>query len=686
MRDTAKKYLDAGWDVVPLKPKEKRPYHKDWKTREFKSEDFAEEDNIGLRLSKYADVDLDAPEAVAVAVGFLPKSDAVFGRKSKPRSHHLYICPELTDHIYFKDYDETVLLELRTGQDHETMFPPSEHPSGERVEWANEGLPTKVSLKELKRAATQVAATAAIARHYPPEGARHEWCLSLAGALRQYGLKEEPATLVIRAAAIVARDNKLKDRLEEIKTTFRRGETDPTKGIGRLKDLAPNLVKALNGFFGDASATLNVRGFVATRSGQIINCPENVRRAMRMMNLSFRRNVFSEKDELYEGEQCREVKDRVMTNIRQTVDKSYGWYPHKEMFFETIENLADEDPYHPVRDYLKALTWDGTERLSKWLIEYCGAEDSAYVKCVSRIVLIAAVKRVFRPGCKFDELLILESDRQGIGKSSTVRALCPKEDWFSSDLPLGVDSKLVIERTAGKWIIEIEELFGITKREVDQIKGFLSRPVDGPVRGAYRRMPETRHRQFICVGTTNKAQYLRDSTGNRRFWPVKVGAGMSFLKVDELLKDRDQLWAEATQHRSESIRMENSLWNEAAAEQMKREVDDPWLETLLEVLAQPPSHIALKRKGTAESRQFIDEQRAVRVRCTSEEIYTILGVPVERRDERMQTRLVATLNRLGFRRGPIKKNDRVVKGWKLDRTYESMREQFELFGEEEEDE
>jgi predicted P-loop ATPase len=107
---------------------------------------------------------------------------------------------------------------------------------------------------------------------------------------------------------------------------------------------------------------------------------------------------------------------------------------------------------------------------------------------VSALPLIAAVRRVRQPGCKFDELLILESE-QGALKSGALRALCPDESYFSDDLPLGVDSKLTIERTMGKWIIEASELYGCRGREVEQLKAFLSRQADGPVRLAYARLP-----------------------------------------------------------------------------------------------------------------------------------------------------------------------------------------------------
>ena len=147
--------------------------------------------------------------------------------------------------------------------------------------------------------------------------------------------------------------------------------------------------------------------------------------------------------------------------------------------------------------------------------------------------------------------------------------MCPDEAWFSDDLPLGVDSKQTIERTAGKWLIEASELQGYGKREAELLKGWLSRAVDGPCRLAYARLPVEAPRQFVVIGTTNKLTgYLKDSTGNRRFWPVRVDR----FDVAALRRDRDQLWAEAAvrERAGESIRLDPSLYKAAGLEQEAR--------------------------------------------------------------------------------------------------------------------
>jgi predicted P-loop ATPase len=197
-------------------------------------------------------------------------------------------------------------------------------------------------------------------------------------------------------------------------------------------------------------------------------------------------------------------------------------------------------------------------------------------------VLIAAVRRVREPGVKFDEMLILESE-QGKAKSTAIRTLCPDSDWFSDGLPLGADAQKVVEQTTGKWIIEASELHGNRGKEVEALKAFMSRSVDGPVRMAYHRLATQRPRQFILIGTTNSVTgYLKDSTGGRRFWPVRIQE----FDIKTLAKTRDQLWAEAAAREAtgESIRLEEHLWDLAAQEQEKRRLVDDWEDVIGELV------------------------------------------------------------------------------------------------------
>jgi hypothetical protein len=242
-----------------------------------------------------------------------------------------------------------------------------------------------------------------------------------------------------------------------------------------------------------------------------------------------------------------------------------------------VNDTARLNGFHPVRDYLKLLKWDGVPRVDKWLTTYGGAEDNKYTRAVGALMLIAAVRRVRQPGCKFDEMLILEQPLQGTDKSSAWAVLAVQEDWFTDDLPLNADSRRVMETLRGRWIVEASELSGMRKAEVEHLKAFLSRRIDRG-RPAYGRLPTEAPRQCIAVGTTNKGEYLRDTTGNRRFWPVRIER----FDLAALQRDRDQLWAEAAAREAKgaSIRLAKELWPEAAKEQRQRLADDPFVEVL----------------------------------------------------------------------------------------------------------
>jgi hypothetical protein len=306
---------------------------------------------------------------------------------------------------------------------------------------------------------------------------------------------------------------------------------------------------------------------------------DNIRLALQRLQIGLSYDAFIQQTRV-DG---AALEDATVDRLWVQIIDAFGLRPSKETLRTVLMVEAQRATIHPVRDYLDSLVWDGSPRLDDWLITYGGAEPSDYVRAVGALPLIAAVRRVRQPGAKFDELLVLESE-QGTLKSSALRTLCPDEAWFSDSLPLGVDSKIVIERTAGKWIIEAGELHGNRGREVEQLKAFLSRQVDGPVRLAFGRLPTTVPRQFVMIGTTNlRAAYLKDSTGGRRFWPVRVRR----FDTTALQGDRDQLWAEAKEREApgESIRLAPNLWAAAGDQQEQRRAADPWedaLESLLE--------------------------------------------------------------------------------------------------------
>lgn len=243
---------------------------------------------------------------------------------------------------------------------------------------------------------------------------------------------------------------------------------------------------------------------------------------------------------------------------------------------QAVETVAREHPFHPIRDYFNSLEWDGTKRIDDWLTLYLGAEpdSTGYLGAIGPKFLIGAVARTFRPGCKNDTCLILEG-AQGTLKSTALRALA--DPWFTDDMP-ELGTKDAALQTRGVLLTELSELDAMNKSEIARVKAFVSRNVDR-FRAPYDRRPSAVPRECVFAGTTNHSSYLKDETGGRRFWPVKCGA----IKIEDLRRDRDQLWAEAV-HR---YRADEKWWLEdkalvdaASDEQKKRYEEDPWEEKI----------------------------------------------------------------------------------------------------------
>ena len=247
---------------------------------------------------------------------------------------------------------------------------------------------------------------------------------------------------------------------------------------------------------------------------------------------------------------------------------------------------SSERVYHPIKEYFKTLKWDKVSRLDTLLVDYLGAKDNIFVREVTRKTFCAAVTRIFEPGKKFDSILVL-CGPQGIGKSTLFSKL--GKEWYSDSLSLcDMKDKTAAEKLQGYWLLELGELAGIKKVDVEVIKSFISR-TDDKFRKAYGVNVESNPRSNIIVGTTNsEGGFLRDITGNRRFWPVMV-SGNSNLKPWDL-KDVDQIWAEALYRyeQGEELYLKGDVSKMAKiAQQEAMESDDregiilDYLETLL---------------------------------------------------------------------------------------------------------
>jgi len=208
---------------------------------------------------------------------------------------------------------------------------------------------------------------------------------------------------------------------------------------------------------------------------------------------------------------------------------------------DAVAACASDQAYHPIRDYLNGLTWDGTSRLDALFVDYLGAEDSAYTRAVTRKTFTAAVARVMRPGCKYDTMPVLVG-AQGRYKSTIVAKM--GGEWFSDSLRTFGD-KDAMETIQGTWLNEVPEMQAMSKADIEAVKAFLTK-VSDYFRAAYGHYTVDRPRQCVFFGTTNSKECLTDPSGGRRWWPIDIDQRPRSKNVfKDLDGERDQLWAEA---------------------------------------------------------------------------------------------------------------------------------------------
>lgn len=274
--------------------------------------------------------------------------------------------------------------------------------------------------------------------------------------------------------------------------------------------------------------------------------------------------------------------------LQHWFSKAYGINAAR-IIQNAFAEVVHANTFHPIKEYIEAQSWDGTERAESIFIKYLGAEDSHYVKQVTRKILLAAVKRLYAPGCKFDEMLVLVGP-QGCCKSSIIAKL--GKEWFSDSLRT-FENKEAGEHLQSGWIFEIGELSAMKKTEIEEVKAFLSKTEDR-YRVAYDRQVSDFPRKCVFFGTTNTREFLRDRTGNRRFWPVDV-IGSDDLKAQFWREFTDdvvaQIWAEVLTwfKAGESLVLDDKAREEAERQQAEHTEEDPrlgiiqeWLDALIE--------------------------------------------------------------------------------------------------------
>lgn len=277
------------------------------------------------------------------------------------------------------------------------------------------------------------------------------------------------------------------------------------------------------------------------------------------------------------------LKDIDDAQVRIRLSEVYGIIG-KDKIWDCLLAECHKKRFHPVREYLNGLKWDGVRRLDTLLVDYFGCDNTAYIRAVTRKTLLAAVKRVFEPGCQFDTMLTLKGP-QGCGKSSFFRKL--SKGWFSDSLK-DIRSKDAYEGLQGAWIIEMGELAAMKKADAEVIKSFLSGTVDR-FRVAYGRRTGTYPRQCIFIATTNEVEFLRDRTGNRRFWIAYIPKGRKPEKDVFTIKEYeiDQIWAETKalyDGKTETVVLSKELEQEAIRLQESFMQEDPRAAQIVDYL------------------------------------------------------------------------------------------------------
>lgn len=308
----------------------------------------------------------------------------------------------------------------------------------------------------------------------------------------------------------------------------------------------------------------------------------------------------------------------------------------KNTTFDAVEKYARSHAFHPVRDYLDGLRWDGKDRLQTWLTSCFKAEDNDYTNEIGKMFLISMVARIYQPGCKVDYMMILEGE-QGLLKSSACRVLAG--DYFSDQLP-DITNKEAFQHLRGKWLIEVAELRAYSRAMIDHFKEFLVRDTER-YRPPWGRKEVHEERQCVFIGTTNRALYLRDETGNRRTWPIKVGD----IDLDWLRANRDQLFAEARQLYRAGVPWWPDRKFELGTihdEQEARYEPDVWEEPIRFYLDRLPTKKTTIFEVAIEALKFEREPPT----ATPYHPYPVRGTPINRLSPKDQNCIAAVLTHL----------------------------------------
>jgi hypothetical protein len=358
-----------------------------------------------------------------------------------------------------------------------------------------------------------------------------------------------------------------------------------------------------------------------------------------------------------------EVSDNGIIRLRQAISVCFGIDIEEKATRDAVVSIAMEHCFDPVRDMLDQAQgeWDGTERLDEMAVTYFNCANTSLNRAIVRKTMIAAVRRVRQPGCKFDNIAVMESE-EGWAKSTAWRILAGDENFSDASI-LGHGAREVQEQLAEVWIHENADLAGMRKAEVETVKTFASRQSDD-ARPAYGHFLKKQKRHSIEVGTTNSDEYLQSQTGNRRFWPLKI---LRPIDIEQLRRDRLLLWGEAAfyEAQGESITLPERLWPSAAEQQEERRVKDPWEDILDNI----PSHVMGDENSSRYTFHFmkegdtlfdldafvqiryLDRKDRTEVVASADLLKYVLGIPAHQQNVAHGMRLSLVMKRLGWKRG-----------------------------------
>jgi len=594
--DTALAYIGNGWAPVPIPFRKKRPTIKAWEDLRITADDAGQyfngaPQNIGIILGTpsdgLTDIDLDCPEALALAADFLPPTEAVFGRKSTPASHWLYRQPDITKATRLQDPaakangHKATLVEFRAGGDKgvQTVFPGSTHEdTGEPIEWFSKGEAAEVDSNYLFKCVRYLAAACLLARYWP-EGSRHDAAMAFAGGMACAGQSIKLTEHIIKAACRVAGDDEIDDRVRVVQDTYANFEAGgETTGWPTLKDYMPsdkivdkiqlwldakgNARRELPPDAPSQSLGAPCAGRLAKppkvktypdievdKDGEVTDVFSTVGNFEHMLNhygVKVRFNAMSKREEIIipgEGYSMEASGDAPAAHIRGMVNRAKFANMPVDRFLEAVA-AKPGNTYHPVRTWIDSRPWDGVSRIKAFCdcLQTQPGFDPALKLAYIRTWMIGAVAVLYAPDGVSVRFVPVIVGGQNLRKTRLMHSLVPKDnrgDWTYELEGMSPQNKDCVMNAITHWITELSEIEAtFTRADISALKTFISRSVD-QVRTAYSRREKIMPRRTVFWGTANSDRPLSDSTGNTRYGVIPVVSCNADHDIDT-----QQLWAE----------------------------------------------------------------------------------------------------------------------------------------------